>query len=163
MEFDSRKVNGPLIELVIPSKDDSDIPEAAIEKFADQISVFSDLLSECDKVVFVYYPDVEKCEFRYALTKKGGVIGTEVCYEESVVPHSQWLAARAERATTLWTLVTMDDGELAMQLYSLSAGSVKIIGYMSISPEAAPTFLEMFEADDGRLYPMSLPEDKDAQ
>ena len=50
-----------------------------------------------------------------------------------------------------------------MQLYSLSAGSVKIIGYMSISPEAAPTFLEMFEADDGRLYPMSLPEDKDAQ
>ena len=91
--FDASNADGPLIELVIPSKHDSEIPESSVEKFAEQIDLFGDLLQDCDMVVFVYHPDEEKCEFRYALTKKGGVIGTEACYEESNKLHKQWLAA----------------------------------------------------------------------
>ena len=162
-QFDCRTANGPLIELVIPSEHDSDIPEIAIEKFAEQVSVFSDLLSNCDKVVFAYLPDREQCELRYALTRKGGVIGTESCYEESVVPHEKWLASRAAKATIWWTLVTVDDGELAIALYSLNGDSPKSIGYLSIDPEVVPVLEEAFVADDGRLYPMNLQKKSEAE
>ena len=101
LAFDVRNAGGPLIELVIPSKQDSEIPESSVKKFAEQIELFGDLLGDCDKVVFVYHSDEEKCEFRYALTKKGGVIGTDACYEESVRPHRQWIASLEER-TSVW-------------------------------------------------------------
>ena len=91
--FDARSSDGPMFELVIPSEHDSEMPEGFVEKFAEQIKTFSGLLPECDKIVFAYDQQEEKCEFRYALTKTGGVIGSEVCYQESVLPHRQWLAA----------------------------------------------------------------------
>ena len=152
--FDARNANGPLIELVIPSKHDSEIPESSVEKFAEQIDLFGDLLQDCDKVVFVYHPDEEKCEFRYALTKKGGVIGTEACYEESNKPHKQWLAASQERTAVWWTLVTRGDGQLAMELYLLGGDHPKSLGYLSIEPDVASTFLKAFDADDGILWPL---------
>ncbi len=161
--FDARNADGPLIELVIPSKHDSEIPGSSVEKFAEQIDLFGDLLPDCDKVVFVYHPDEETCEFRYALTKKGGVIGTEVCYEESSRPHKQWLATREEGTAVWWTLVTMGDGQLAMQLYLLGGDHPKSLGYLSMDSSVASTFLEVFDADDGILRPLSKVEDSREQ
>ena len=157
--FDARNADGPLIELVIPSKHDSEIPESSVKKLAEQIALFGDLLPNCDKVVFVYHPAEETCEFRYALTKKGGVIGTEECYEESVKPHKQWLAKMEEGTAVWWTLVTMGDGELAMQLYLLGSDYPKSLGYFSMDSNVASTFLEVFDADDGILRPFRKVED----
>ena len=157
--FDARNADGPLIELVIPSKHDSEIPESSVKKLAEQIALFGDLLPNCDKVVFVYHPAEETCEFRYALTKKGGVIGTEECYEESVKPHKQWLAKMEEGTAVWWTLVTMGDGELAMQLYLLGGDYPKSLGYFSMDSNVASTFLEVFDADDGILRPFRKVED----
>ena len=154
LAFDASSAGGPLIELVIPSKHDSGIPESSVQEFAEQIDLFSDLLPDCDKMVFVYHPDGEECEFRYALTKKGGVIGTEVCYEESVKPHRQWLAAEEENTAVWWTLATKGDGELAMQLYLLGGDQPKSLGYLSIPPDVASRLLEVFDADDGVLRPL---------
>ena len=154
LSFDARNAVGPLIELVIPSKHDSEIPEGAVEKFAEQIELFRDLLPDCDKVVFVFHPGEEECEFRYALTKKGGVIGTEACYEESIRPHKQWLATKEEGTAVWWTLVTKDDGELAMQLYLLGGDHPKSLGYLSMDSSVASTFLEAANADDGILRPL---------
>ena len=152
--FDARNADGPLIELVIPSKHDLEIPEGAVEKFAEQIELFSDLLPACDKIVFVYLSEEEKCEFRYALTKKGGVIGTEACYEESIRPHKRWLATKEEGTAVWWTLVTRDNGELAMQLYLLGGDYAKALGYLSLDSNVASTFLEVVDADDGILRPL---------
>jgi hypothetical protein len=104
--------------------------------------------------VFVYHPDQEKCEFRFALTKKGGVIGTEACYEESVEPHKRWLATKEEGTAVCWTLVTKDDGELAMRLYLLSGDHPRSLGYLSVDSSVASTFLEVVDADDGILRPL---------
>ena len=158
LTFDARNADGPLIELVIPSKHDSDIPEDIVEKFTDQIELFGDLLAECAKVVFVYHPDEDGCEFRYALTKKGGVIGTEICYEESIKPHGQWIATMEERTAIWWTLVTKDDGELAIQLYWLGGDHPTNLGYLSMDSSVASTFLEFVDADDGRLRPFPAPD-----
>ena len=157
--FDTRNANGPLIELVIPSKHDSEIPEHSVEKFAEQINLFGDLLPDCDKVVFVYHPDEETCQFRYALTKKGGVIGTEICYEESARLHKQWVATKAEGTAVWWTLVTIDNGELAMQLYHLGGDHPEFLGYLSMDSNVASSFLEVFGADDGILRPFRVAED----
>ncbi len=154
LAFDARNSGGPLVELVIPSKHDSEIPESSVEKFAEQIELFGDLLTDCDKAVFIYRPDEEKCEFRFALTKKGGVIGTEECYEESVEPHKRWLATKREGTDVWWTLVTKDDGELAMQLYLLSGDHPRSLGYLSVDSSVASTFLEVVDADDGVLRPL---------
>ena len=152
--FDAHNAGGPLIELVIPSQHDSEIPENSVEKFAEQIELFGDLLPDCDKIVFVYRPDKEKCEFRFALTKKGGVIGTEACYEESIGPHKQWLATEEEGTAVWWTLVTKGDSELAMQLYLLGGDHPKSLGYLSIDSSVASTLLEVVKADDGVLRPL---------
>ena len=152
--FDASQVEGPLIELVIPSKHELELPINVVEKFAERIDQFSDLIPDCDEIVFAYDPDEDKCEFRYALTKKGDVIGSEACYEESIWPHKQWLATMKEGTALWWTLVTNGDGELAMQLYRLGGDHPKSLGYLSIDPGVASTFLEVFDADDGILRPL---------
>ena len=157
--FDARNANGPLIELVIPSKHDLELAESSVEQFASQIGLFADLLPDCDKVVFAYDPDGETCEFRYALTKKGGVIGTEVCYEESNRPHKQWLATMEERTDIWWTLATMSSGKLAMQLYTLGGDQPRYLGHLSMESDVASSFLEIFDADDGILRPFREVED----
>ena len=156
--LDSRQFDGPLIELVIPSKDGSDIPTDAIPKFAEQICEFGDLLSETDKIVFVYYPDSEQCEFRYALTKKGGVIGSESCYEEAAAALEMWLATKREGTSVWWTLVTKEDGELAMQLFLLGGDYPKPLGYLSVDPDSAKTLLQVYDADDNALHPFRIEE-----
>ena len=151
--FDARSSDGPMFELVIPSEHDSEMPEGFVEKFAEQIKSFSGLLPECDKIVFAYDQQEEKCEFRYALTKTGGVIGSEVCYQESVLPHRQWLAAMEAGTSLWWTLVTRDNGQLAIQLYSLGGDQPRYLGWMYVSPDDAARLLEVIDADDGRLRP----------
>lgn len=151
--FDARSSHGPIFELVIPSEHDSEMPEGFIEKFAEQIKSFSDLLPDCDKIVFAYHQERDKCEFRYALTKTGGVIGSEVCYQESVLPHRQWLAAMEAEASLWWTLVTRDNGQLAIRLYSLGGDQPRYLGWMYVSPDDADKLLEAIDVDDGRLRP----------
>ena len=155
-EIDTSDADGPLIELVIASSHNSEVPESSAEKFAEQIGLFCDLLPDCDKIVFGFYPDEDKCEFRYALTKNGGVIGSEACYEESVRPHIQWMAMQKEGTAVWWTLVTMDDGALAMQLFQLGGDRPKSLGYVTMDSNAASTFLENFDADDGILRPFTI-------
>ena len=158
-KFDLREFNGPLIELVIPSEHDSEIPETFVEKLAEQVSMYCDLLADCDKIVFAYRPTEETCELRYALTKKGGVIGTEECYEESIGPHRQWVATIQQRTDVWWTLSTMNDGELAIQLYKLGGDQPEHLGFLSMDPDSATKFLEVFSADDGILRPFRTGED----
>ena len=159
LAFDATASKGPIIELVIPSLHDSAIPETAIVKFMETIGVFADVMDQCDKVVFAYDADLDRCELRYALTDVGGVIGTETCYEEAVPPHKRWLATRAEGTATWWTLVSLDGGELAMRLYSLNEEPPRLLGDLYISPDTTPMFLDRFQVDDGILHPLHAKED----
>ena len=59
------------------------------------------------------------CEFRYALTKSGDVVGSRSCYEQSVQPHRLMLMSMQYGTDTLWTLATKENGQLAMDLYSI--------------------------------------------
>ena len=155
-EINAQDADVPLIELVIASSHDSEVPESSVEKFAEQIELFCDLLPDCDKIVFAFYPDEDKCEFRYALTKNGGVIGSEACYEESVRSHIQWMAMKKEGTAVWWTLVTKDDGTLTMPLFQLGGERPKFLGYASMNPKVASKLLEVFDADDGILHPLTI-------
>ncbi len=155
-EIDASDADGPLIELVIASSHDAEVPESSAEKFAEQIELFRDLLPNCDKIVFAFYPDEDKCEFRYALTKNGGVMGSEACYEESIRLHNQWIAMKKEGTAVWWMLVTKDDGTLAMQLFHLGGDRPKFLGYASMNSNVASALLEVVDADDGILRPLTI-------
>ena len=161
LAFDATGSKGPLIELVIPSTQDSEIPEIAIVKFMEAIRVFADVLDECDKVVFAYHADEERCELRYALTKTGGVIGTETSYEEAAPSHKRWLATRAAGTAIWWTLVNLDGGELALRLYSLNEEPPRLLGDLYVSPDTASVLLERFQPDDGILHPLHGSQDSE--
>ena len=156
LDFDARSFDGPVIQLVIPSTHDTELPTASIEQFAKQITSFRDLLPDCDKIVFTYHQEEDKCEFRYALMKNGGVIGSQECYEESAIPHISLLASMRTGTSTWWTLVTRDNGELAIDLYKLGADGPKRVGCLATSPDMEGAIRERFEPDDGQLRPMII-------
>ena len=151
LTFDARNHDGPLIELVIASKHCGDLPLESIGEFAKVISSYSDLVVTCDKMVFAYFPDQGTCQFRYALTKDGGVIGTETCFEESLLPHKKWLSERRNRGRIAWTLVTLDDGEMAVRLYSIGQTGTTSLGLLSLTPDSATMFKDTVGVDDGVL------------
>ena len=156
LTFDGRPAKGPLIELAIKSDHSTEIPLNAMQKFAETVSKYSDLLTSCDNIVFGYFPEQDSCEFRYALTKQGGVIATEKSFQEALDPHLEWLARRERQSGVFWTLVTRDTGELAMQLIRIDGQETNSIGYLSMPETTATKFLEFFEVDDGVLRPFRL-------
>ena len=153
--FNTKARGGPVIELVIPSAQNSEIPEAAIKAFTETLVLFGDLVAEADKAVFVYDAVSGQCEFRYALTKEGGVIGTEACYEEVIPRHKRTLMVEEAGTHIFGRLVTTEDGERAIQLYALNEPP-KSLGYITLPQEDAGTFLEWWGEDDHLLHPMHL-------
>ena len=156
LTFDGRPAKGPLIELAIKSDHSTEMPLSAIQEFAETISKYSDLLANCDNIVFGYFPEQESCEFRYALTKQGGVIATEKSFQEALDPHLDWLAQREHQNGVFWTLVTQDTGELVMHLITIDGSEHKSIGYLSMPATTASKFRQLFQVDDGVLRPFNL-------
>ena len=153
LAFNTKTSGGLAIELVIPSAQDSEIPEAAIEAFAETLVLFADVVTEADKAVFVYDAVSGQCDFRYALTKEGGVIGTEACYEEVIPRHERTLAVEEAGTHVFGRLVTVENDEKAIQLYSLNEPP-QSLGYVSLSQDTAATLLEWWGEDADILHPM---------
>lgn len=155
-----QEADGLVIELLIPSENTAELTEDFVEPFIEQVKAFGDLHTECDKMVFAYFPEEKRCEFRYALTKSGDVIGSQSCYEQSVQPHRLMLMSMQYGTDTLWTLATKDNGQLVMDLYSIADYSLKYLGWLHVSPEQAATFQEMgIPPNDGVLRPLRQEED----
>ena len=155
-----QEADGLLVELVIPSGHTTDLSEDFVEPFIEQVKAFSDLHTECDKMVFAYFPEERRCEFRYALTKSGDVIGSQSCYEESVQPHRLMLMSTTFDTNIGWTLVTRENGQLGMNLYSIVDYPPEYLGCLTVEPEQAATFQEMgVLPDDGVLRPFRREED----
>ena len=155
LAFNTTDWGGPVIELVIPSAHDAEIPEAAITAFAETLELWGDVVVEADKVVLVYNAASGQCEFRFALTKAGGVIGSEACYEEVRPRHERRLAVEEAGTHIFGRLERAGAGEMVMQLYSLKEPP-EAIGHLSMSQEEADKFSEWWGEDLYLLRPIQL-------
>ena len=156
--LNAQPFGGPIIKLVIPSKHGSGIPSDAIPKFAGKVCHFEDFLSEADEIVFQYHPESEECEFRFALTKSGGVIASETCLNDTAPLHAMYLGIK-ESGTRFWGILVCDGvGNVFIRLYMLGGYEPRFLGNLEVKPGAADLLVEEYGVNSGKMFPLHFSE-----
>ena len=153
--FNAQDLDGPQIQLVIPSEHNADIPDDLAIDLPEQIARFGDLLESSDKIVFAYRQEDQSYHFRYALTKEGNVVGSADCYDDGAPTHRQYVAS-LQSGTTVWWALTTRGNDYAAELFSIAHTPIKHLGWMMIDPSDLPLLKQFgIVPNDGILRPFS--------